>query len=141
MKIGFVVNKVATERTNYSTTHMALTAHIRGHQVYYIEVADFTLGSDEMVHAYAHKPPPRKFRTASTFFKAMQSQEALRERISVEMLDVFQGHLREIVTNYPVAQTELARLVSNWTGAEGRPGLAPPALPKPSSPPLRCSPG
>ena len=35
-----------------------------------------------------------------------------------EMLDVFQGHLREIVTNYPVAQTELARLVANWTGAD-----------------------
>jgi histidinol-phosphate/aromatic aminotransferase/cobyric acid decarboxylase-like protein/choline kinase len=33
------------------------------------------------------------------------------------MLDVFHGHLREIVTNYPVAQSELARLVSNWTGA------------------------
>ena len=34
-----------------------------------------------------------------------------------EMLDVFHGDLREIVTNYPVAQTELARLVANWTGA------------------------
>ncbi len=34
-----------------------------------------------------------------------------------EMLDVFHSHLREIVTNYPVAQTELARLVANWTGA------------------------
>lgn len=34
-----------------------------------------------------------------------------------EMLDVFQGHLREIVTNYPVAQNELARLVSSWTGS------------------------
>ena len=34
-----------------------------------------------------------------------------------QMLDVFHSHLREIVTNYPVAQTELARLVANWTGA------------------------
>lgn len=34
-----------------------------------------------------------------------------------EMLEVFHSHLREIVTNYPVAQTELARLVSNWSGA------------------------
>lgn len=34
-----------------------------------------------------------------------------------EMLEVFHSHLREIVTNYPVAQPELARLVSNWTGA------------------------
>jgi len=34
-----------------------------------------------------------------------------------EMLEVFQGDLREIVTNYPVAQTELAHLVADWTGA------------------------
>ena len=34
-----------------------------------------------------------------------------------DMLYVFQDNLRDIVTNYPVAQTELARLVSNWTGA------------------------
>jgi histidinol-phosphate/aromatic aminotransferase/cobyric acid decarboxylase-like protein len=34
-----------------------------------------------------------------------------------EMLDVFHSHLREIVTNYPVAQNEIARLVANWTGA------------------------
>ena len=34
------------------------------------------------------------------------------------MLDGFQDHLREIVTNYPVAQPELARLVANWTGAD-----------------------
>jgi histidinol-phosphate/aromatic aminotransferase/cobyric acid decarboxylase-like protein/CTP:phosphocholine cytidylyltransferase-like protein len=35
-----------------------------------------------------------------------------------EMLDVFHSHLREIVTNYPVAQNEIARLVANWSGAD-----------------------
>ena len=34
-----------------------------------------------------------------------------------EMLEVFHSHLREIVTNYPVAQNEIAKLVANWTGA------------------------
>jgi len=34
-----------------------------------------------------------------------------------EMLQVFEDNLRNIVTNYPVAQPELARLVANWTGA------------------------
>lgn len=33
------------------------------------------------------------------------------------MLDVFHDNLREIVTNYPVAQNQLARLVADWTGA------------------------
>ena len=35
-----------------------------------------------------------------------------------EMLEVFHSHLREIVTNYPVAQNEIARLVANWTGVD-----------------------
>ena len=35
-----------------------------------------------------------------------------------EMLNVFHSHLREIVTNYPVAQKEMAKLVANWTGAD-----------------------
>ena len=34
------------------------------------------------------------------------------------MLSVFQDDLREIVTNYPVGQRELARLVADWTGAD-----------------------
>ncbi|HJM89082.1 MAG TPA: aminotransferase class I/II-fold pyridoxal phosphate-dependent enzyme [Dehalococcoidia bacterium] len=33
------------------------------------------------------------------------------------MLKAFGADLREIVTNYPVAQKDLARLVSDWTGA------------------------
>jgi len=35
-----------------------------------------------------------------------------------DMLEVFHSHLREIVTNYPVAQKEIAKLVANWTGAD-----------------------
>jgi histidinol-phosphate/aromatic aminotransferase/cobyric acid decarboxylase-like protein len=34
------------------------------------------------------------------------------------MLEGFYSHLREIVTNYPVAQKEIVRLVANWTGAD-----------------------
>ncbi|MCZ6890345.1 MAG: aminotransferase class I/II-fold pyridoxal phosphate-dependent enzyme [Gammaproteobacteria bacterium] len=35
-----------------------------------------------------------------------------------EMLDVFHDNLHQIVTNYPVAQAQLARLVADWTGAD-----------------------
>ncbi len=34
------------------------------------------------------------------------------------LLSSFRTELRQIVTNYPVAQPELARLVANWTGAD-----------------------
>ena len=33
-----------------------------------------------------------------------------------KMLDVFQADLRDLVTNYPVGQRELARLMADWTG-------------------------
>ena len=36
----------------------------------------------------------------------------------LEMLEGFSADLRDLVTNYPVAQKELARLVSDWTGAD-----------------------
>ena len=36
----------------------------------------------------------------------------------LEMLEGFRADLRDLVTNYPVAQKELARLVSDWTGAD-----------------------
>lgn len=88
MKIGFVVNELATEKIDYSTTHMALAALKRGHEIYYIEVADFALDADEMVHAHALTPPRTKFRTARTLYKALLSREAVRERITVDMLDV-----------------------------------------------------
>tara|TARA_B110000438_G_scaffold130393_1_gene126578 strand:+ start:35 stop:1375 length:1341 start_codon:yes stop_codon:yes gene_type:complete len=33
------------------------------------------------------------------------------------MLEIFERNLPEIISNYPVAQPELARLVANWTGS------------------------
>lgn len=88
MKIGFVVNEIATELINYTTTHLALAAQKRGHEVWYIEITDFSLDSDEMVHAHAYRTPGKTYRTARTFLLAMQSKEAVKERITVDMLDV-----------------------------------------------------
>jgi histidinol-phosphate/aromatic aminotransferase/cobyric acid decarboxylase-like protein/NDP-sugar pyrophosphorylase family protein len=34
------------------------------------------------------------------------------------MMDVFHDDLHEVVTNYPVGQQEVARLVADWTGAD-----------------------
>ena len=41
MRIAFVVNDIQTEQTNYTTTHLAMTAVNLGHDVYYISVGDF----------------------------------------------------------------------------------------------------
>lgn len=88
MKIGFVINRLATEKVNYTTTHLAETAVRRGHEVWYIPVDAFTIDPDERVHAHACGPPRDNYRSAKTFLSDLQSKECRKERISVYDLDV-----------------------------------------------------
>lgn len=87
MKIAFVVNDLATEEAGYSTTHLAMEAVNRGHEVWYINVADFSACADDMVRARAYPAPRRRFRLARTFLHAMQ-QEVPPARLEVDELDV-----------------------------------------------------
>ena len=41
MKIGFVVNSVATEKPQYTTTRLAMTASTMGHETWFIGLEDF----------------------------------------------------------------------------------------------------
>jgi glutathione synthase len=86
MKIGFVVNKVSQESTSYTTTGLALTAHKRGHEVYYIGVGDFTYTADGQMGAHARKAPETKFRNAGTFLTEIK--ETPQTMITAADLDV-----------------------------------------------------
>ena len=54
MRIGFVVNSVATEKPEYTTTRLALAATRRGHETWLIGVDDFSHRPDGTVAAHAH---------------------------------------------------------------------------------------
>lgn len=88
MKIGFVINHIPSEKTNYATTHLALTALMRGHDVWYIEIGDFAYDPDELVHAWAHRPARSNYRTAKRFLGDLKSDKFLMERITVDSLDI-----------------------------------------------------
>ncbi len=88
MRIGFVVNDLPGEAVGYTTTHLALDAFRRGHEINYISLQDFSYDTDEQVHAIAHRPPARRYRAASTFLGALQSTDAIVDRLSVDQLDV-----------------------------------------------------
>lgn len=88
MKIAFVINQIPTEKTNYATTHLALTALMRGHDVWYIEIGNFAYDPDELVHAWAHRPARLNYRTASRFLDDLKSDKFLMERITVDSLDI-----------------------------------------------------
>lgn len=88
MKIAFVINDQQTEKTNYTTTHLAVTALRRGHDVWYIDIGDFAYDPDEEVHAWAYTPPRFNYRSAKRFLSDLKAGKFLRERITVDRLDV-----------------------------------------------------
>lgn len=88
MKLGIVVNDIATETPGYTSTHLAFEAHRRGHEVSYIGLQDFSLGVDEQVHAQARRAPTGNYTSAHAFLAIVKSEEAIIERLAVDQLDV-----------------------------------------------------
>ncbi|HFD79736.1 MAG TPA: glutathione synthase [Gammaproteobacteria bacterium] len=88
MKLGLAVNDIDTEKVAYTTTWLAMTAAALGHEVWYINVADFVYGPDESVYAHARSAPSRRYRSAASYLQALRSGAARAERILVDELDV-----------------------------------------------------
>lgn len=86
MRIGFVVNNVAGELPNYTTTHLALTALKLGHEVYYMGVGDLAYYSDGQMGAHAVKAPDKKFRSVTTLLDEVLQTEKVK--ITAPDLDV-----------------------------------------------------
>ena len=88
MRIGFVVNQVATEKPEYTTTRLALAATRREHESWLIGVEDFAHEPDGAVGARARRSPPKKYKSLETYLAGIQGDEATVERVSVDELDV-----------------------------------------------------
>lgn len=88
MRIGFVVNSVATEKSEYTTTRLAMAAHRRGHETWLMGVDDFTHRADGTVAAHARSSRTKTHKTLAAFLESVQSDKAGNETISVDDLDV-----------------------------------------------------
>lgn len=89
MNIGFVVNDIRTEEAGYTTVRLAMAAHNLGHRAWLIGVSDFALDSDDRVRARAYGcNPDKKYKTGATYLAELQGSKAVRERITVDDLDV-----------------------------------------------------
>ncbi|MGD8743871.1 MAG: glutathione synthetase [Granulosicoccaceae bacterium] len=88
MRLGMVINNIKTELADYTTTGLAMNATNMGHEVWYIDVADFDYAPDQRVHARARRVPDRKYRSLNVYLESLRSKAASRERISVEDLDI-----------------------------------------------------
>ena len=88
MKIGFVVNDVATEDPAYSTTRLALAAKKRGHDVWLTGVGDLAHNASGEVVARARGPHERDYRSLKSFLDDIQGPETEAQSIQVNELDV-----------------------------------------------------
>jgi glutathione synthase len=88
MRIGFVVNDVATEIPKYTTTRLALAAKRRDHEVWLMGVGDLSHSDTGTVMARARAPQDKAYRSLDSFLSDVQDQEVDPELISVDELDV-----------------------------------------------------
>jgi len=87
VKIGFVVNRVATEEPGYTTTRLAMTATRMGHEVWLMGVDDFAHDPDGSVTASARTAPAKAYRSLKTYLDKVQADEAVH-RLVLDELDV-----------------------------------------------------
>ncbi|MEN1928387.1 hypothetical protein WCE37_05205 [Luteimonas sp. MJ250] len=88
MRLGFVVNDVATEKNNYTTIRLARRAANMGHQVALIGLGEFLYDANGTVRAKAHVPRGDSYADDDALLAEIQGEDADTDRINVEELDV-----------------------------------------------------
>ena len=88
MRVGFVVNDVKTEEPGYTTTRLGVALTNRGHEAWVISVGDLALDPDELVRAGASRVPKARYRDGVGYMRDLLGKAAIRERITVDDLDV-----------------------------------------------------
>src|SRR5690606_27210890 len=88
LRLGFVVNDVATEQDNYTTIRLARRALALGHSVALIGLEGFIYDQDGVVRAKAHVPGGESYADDAALLADLQAEDATVERINVEELDV-----------------------------------------------------
>ena len=86
MKIGFVVNDVATEKPVYTTTRLAMAATQAGHEVHLFGTGDFAYEPDGTLSVLAHSTD-KNHRSLERYLEEVQKEENARQ-LPVEDFDV-----------------------------------------------------
>jgi glutathione synthase len=88
MRIGFLVNDIRTEEATYTTTRLAVAATNRGHEAWVMGVGDLEFDEDEHVRAQGRRVRKNNYRRLETYLRELQGPSAIRERVTVDALDV-----------------------------------------------------
>jgi glutathione synthase len=79
MRIGFVVNNVATEKSLYTTTRLAMAATQLGHEALLTGTGDFSYAPDGTLSVLAHGAPARSYRSLDRYLTDLQKPQAARQ--------------------------------------------------------------
>ena len=90
MRLAFVVSELAAERPVYTTITVALAALRRGHEVWFVDLADFAWDPDDRIRARARSARPRPYGddAGEDYLADLTGPAARRERIEVDELDL-----------------------------------------------------
>lgn len=83
MRIGFVVNDVASERPEYTSTRLAMAATRRGHEVWLMGVGDFAHRADGALGARA-RASSKRAKTLESYLGSLRDAE----QVSIDDFDV-----------------------------------------------------
>lgn len=87
MRIAFVVGELRTEQPHHTTVMLAYEAARRGHETWFIDVADFTAGDGHRLDALARRAPG-SCASEVEFLAALLSEGRPPERVAAADLDV-----------------------------------------------------
>ena len=104
-----MVNDVKTEEPGYTTVRLAMAALNRGNEIWIMGAGDFAYDPDETIKARACSVPRRQYKSSETFLNDLQGKKAVRERITVDELDVL------MLRNDPSTDTGLR----SWAQSSG----------------------
>ncbi len=86
MRIGFFVNDLLTEREDYTTVKMAITAIEMGHEVFYMDVEDFELLPDGSLNFFAAYFNKVNFKNPKEFVSILHKKN--KEKFTIKDLDI-----------------------------------------------------
>src|SRR5215203_340909 len=120
MRLAFVVNDVATEIDEYTTTRLARAACQGGHEVWYLGVADVELGESEgHLIARARRATFEAGDTLESFTE--RTKEGTTQRVVLDQLDALYLRTESITT----CRSGPGRAPSQWSsGRCSRPAVS-----------------
>lgn len=87
MNIGFVVNDVATEKSTYTTTRLAMAATQLGHEALLTGTGDFSYAPDGTLSVRAHGTAARNYRSLDRYLADVQKPRSVRQ-VPIQDFDV-----------------------------------------------------